>query len=135
MANTITTQTLIDGERDLVVAVTLTADGTGDESATNLIDISTYKANSDGVAPADVYINKVYFSTINNWITLLWDATANRPFFIGHLYSSYEHDYTKFGGLRNPRTTGWTGDILITTAGLAAGQVATFVLDMSKRYS
>ena len=49
MANTITTQTIVDGERNLVTKTTILGDGSGEETATLLIDASTFSGAPDTV--------------------------------------------------------------------------------------
>ena len=46
---------------------------------------------------------------------------------------SGHHDYTSFGGLTNPASSGVTGDIMFTTVGHANTETYNIILDMTKQ--
>ena len=73
MANTVETQTLIDGSRNFVVKVHLESDGaTGDLVGTNIVDASTLTPPSTNIKLMKVQSNLVGFTA-----EIVWDATAN----------------------------------------------------------
>lgn len=114
MANTITKQTLNDGERNLVVKVTIAGEGSGsDEASTVLIDSSTFSG-----APTNLRLDRIEANLIGFSATLEWDADANVDMIHIPADEPFREDYRAFGGLQNAGGTGVTGDINITTTGL-----------------
>lgn len=128
MVNTVTNQILNDGERNLIVKVQISGDGSGEESARLLIDVSTF-AN----APGEVKIRRITGDLVGFSAQLLWDADIDVK--IVDLNSTGEIDlnYTRFGGLINDAGSGKTGDIMLTTSGLGSGDEGTIILEMWKR--
>ena len=127
MANTITSQTLLDGPRNLVVKVKITGDGSGEESDTDLVDISDFTG-----PPGEVSIEKIKSSLVGFSTKLSWNATTNvdaldLPVGENHM------DFTPYGGLTNNAGTGVNGDILFSTVGLGAADDGTIVLEMRKK--
>ena len=124
MANTISTQVLVDGLKNLVLKVNIVGDGSGDESGTLLIDASAY--NADQLTLMHLH------GLLNNFTAdLLWDATADVR--ILHV-PDYDVDknFKHFGGLTNNAGAGKTGDILLSTTGLGNGEVGTLILELQK---
>jgi hypothetical protein len=124
MADAVTTTTIIDGPRNLVVKLTNLSDGTG-ESAVNKIDVSTYSGS-----PGTVRINKIHYAVVGMVATLLWDATTDVR--IVDLAGNGTFDFSKFGGIPNTKASGYTGDIFLTTTGHSSGDSYTIVLEMVK---
>lgn len=126
MVNTVTKQTILDGETQLIVKMHITGDGSGDETATNLIDVSTYAG-----APTEVKIYNIDAAFSGFSVNMLWDATANVD--IINLPEGEDiFDFERFGGLLNNSGTGKTGDIVFTTSGLGSGDEGTIILHMRK---
>lgn len=125
MANTIQTQVMSDGPRNLVLNIYISGDGSGDESATLLVDASSYGASS--LSLESFWANFSGFTA-----DLLWDATANVPFL--HL-ADYDVNYAphKANGIPNNAGAGKTGDILITTVGLGSGDKGSLILTLKKK--
>ena len=135
MANTITKQTLSDGDRNLVVKITIEGDGTGDETDVELIDISTYTSSSTDKPIDNVSVNRISGNLTGFSIKLSWDATSN-VMLASFDTSEFDSDYfSDFGGLVNPKASGYTGDILFTTTGLGAGDNGFLILEMVKKYA
>lgn len=127
MANTISKQTLHDGERNLVVKVTISGDSSGDESSTSIVDVSTF----DG-APSEVKITKIWASFGGFAATLEWNADTNVDIITIAGDAEFNKDFKEIGGLINNAGTGVNGDILMTTLGLAS-EDGTIILWMRKR--
>lgn len=114
MANVVTNQVLQDGARNLVILLTGVLD-TSNESAVAKIDVSAL----DPVA-REVVIDKIDYSISGALKVLLaWDATS--PVTFAALSGQGELCTDVFGGLKNDAGTGKTGDVLLSTAGWAAG--------------
>lgn len=126
MANTINVETELDGERNLVLQIGITGDGTGDETNTALVDISAF--NADEASLVAVTGDLTGFSA-----TLEWDATANeiaQQVPEGHSFV----DYGFTGGNINRAGAGKTGDIDISTVGLGLGDKGSIRLELRKKY-
>lgn len=124
MADAVSSQTLIDGDKNVVMKFTNLSDGTG-ESAVLKVDVSGLKG-----APTRVKINKVHYSVAGMVATLLWDADTDVR--IMDLQGDGTFDACQFGGLYNNGGAGVTGDILLTTAGHTANDSYSIILEMQK---
>lgn len=127
MANTIETQTIVDGSSNLVVKIHIDGDGTGDEAVTVLIDASTYSPAFTNSRLMHIHSNLVGFSA-----ELIWDATTNVHAWICPDYDQ-DQDFTHVGGIPNNTGAGRTGDVLITTTGLGAGDTGHIMLWFKKK--
>jgi len=128
MANTLEVQTLNDGPRNLVLKVHVDGDGTGDYAAQSIVDISSYNG-----APTHMRINRVIGSLSGFTAELIWDATTDKHCLNVPDYE-FEGCFAHFGGLTNNAGAGKTGDLLLTTTGLGAGDTGHLVIEMVKHY-
>jgi len=126
MANTITKTTVMDGSRVLVVNIHIDGDGTGDETNTVLIDASSY-------APAFAHSSIISVKAALNGFNceLDWDATANTAALAIPDYIS-DQCFKDIGGLPNSSGAGKTGDLLLSTTGLGAGDHGSIIIRMNK---
>lgn len=124
MADAVSSQTIIDGTRNVVMKFTNSSDGTG-EAGVVKVDVSALSG-----APSDVKITRIHYSVSGMIARLLWDATADVT--IVDLQGDGCFDFTCFGGLTNNAGAGKTGDILLTTVGHTAADSYTIVLEMAK---
>ena len=127
MANTITTQKIIDGERNVVTKTTILGDGSGEETATQLLDVSTFSG-----APGTVKIIRIQAYLTGFSASLLWDATTDVTIIELPADDDINQDFKVFGGLINNSGTGKTGDIMFTTVGLGSADTGTIVIEMQK---
>lgn len=127
MANTIAKQTLVDGEVNLVVKVSVTGDGSGEETGTTLIDVSSYSG-----APSRVKMLEIQGALRGFAVTLEWNATANLDFFTIPAEIEINENFQRFGGIINNGAAGVDGDINISTTGLGAADEGSFILHMRK---
>lgn len=125
MADAVTSQTLVDGERNVVMKFTNVSDGTG-EAAVLKVDVSTLAG-----APTSVKITKVEYDIQGMSVNLLWDATSDvSALILGSGQGCM--DFRDVGGLSNNAGTGVTGDLLLTTVGHTLGDTYSIVLRMKK---
>lgn len=124
MADAVSSQTLVDGSRNVVMKFTNTSDGTG-ESAVTKVDVSALSG-----APSRVTIDKIHYSVAGMVVRLLWDATADVT--ILDLQGDGCFDASAFGGLTNNAGAGVTGDIQLTTVGHTSGDSYSLILEMRK---
>ena len=134
MADAVTSQTILDGERLFIGKFTNISDGTGESGAVK-IDVSALNPNSFGLACNGVKINKIWAQTIGMSIDILWDATTDLLCETVPENQFYLMDYSSFGGLPNNAGAGKTGDVLFTTVGAAAGDRYTIVIEGIKTYA
>ena len=134
MADAVTTQTIIDGERNCVMKFTNVSDGTG-ESAVAKVDVSALASNAAGVACSEVRIMRVSHAIVGMSVQMFLDATSNVLLMELAESSNGHMDFKDFGGLPNNAGSGKTGDILFTTKGHSSGDTYSIVLEMVKVYS
>lgn len=134
MANTITNSNIFKGTRQVVKYFTLSSDGTN-ETNTILYD-SDLDAPSGATDTLDSSILEIQaFANVASTarVYLSWDATT-KVVALGIPVTSgpWMTSFRKHGGLQNQGGAGKTGDILITTTGLASGDVITIVLTVRR---
>lgn len=133
MADAVTSQTILDGERLFIGKFTNISDG-GGESGVVKIDVSALNPNAAGQACNGVKINKIWAQTQGMAVDILWDATADVLCETIPENQFYLMDYSSFGGLPNNAGAGKTGDVLFSTVGAASGDRYTITLECIKTY-
>lgn len=130
MANTITTVKLQDNAKWAIIKYNLVSDGT-EEAASIVFNASDYSGG--GITSTALSIYKV-MATINGvgQAQLFFDASANLPAWALE-EGTTNLDFSDVGGIPNPTGSGKTGDVLITTLGLAAGDGVSIILKMKKK--
>lgn len=119
MADAVTTEYIYNGKKRKVLHLTNICDGTG-ESAVAKADISTLTFNR-GEVPTYSTVDMIDYNIQGfTSVRLLWDHTtddeiATLPAGQGCI------DWYAYGGKTDPRTSGDTGDIKLTTAGNTSG--------------
>ena len=134
MADAVTSQTIIDGERNCVMKFTNVSDGTG-ESAVAKVDVSALQANSAGSSCSEVRLMRVSHAVVGMSVQMFLDATDNVLLAELAESSNGHMDFKDFGGLPNNAGSGKTGDILFTTKGHSSGDTYSITLEMVKVYS
>ena len=134
MADAVTSQTIIDGERNCVMKFTNVSDGTG-ESAVAKVDVSALASNSAGTACSEVRIMRVSHAIVGMSVQLFFDASSNVLLAELAESSNGHMEFADFGGIPNNAGSGKTGDILFTTKGHSSGDTYSIVLEMVKVYS
>jgi hypothetical protein len=132
MADVFVEKVIDDGPRKLVKSFSYTHVDTG-QSAVMAVDVSGLSSLQDGSACTEVRINKIWFSTSNLELNILWDASTDVLAIV--LPTDYQgsFDFSSFGGLVNSASSP-TGDIRFTTVGHAANDDYTVVLECIKTY-
>ncbi len=110
MADTVTSQTIQDGQRKAVLKFTNASDGTG-ESAVKKVDVSALSTNAAGE------------SCTTNVLAIGLSEDSN-----GY------HDYSDFSGIPNNAGSGKTGDLDFTTVGHSSGDTYMIILELIKAY-
>jgi hypothetical protein len=138
MADSVTAAVLLDNNKQHVVHLTGISDGTG-EAAVVKIDKSAIGVASDGAEAASLDIEFVQWNIFGySYITLLWDHTTDDRAMVlagvGQLDFSKLHlmDRKHGGLLVDPRSSGGTGDLLLTTTGHDAGDAYDILIGVRK---
>jgi len=133
MADAVTSQTLFDGDKHVVMKFTNISDGTG-ESAVKKVDVSALESDINGNTCTSVAIEKIWWQCIGMKVRMFFDATSDKFIIeLGENQSGY-HDYSEFGGISNNAGSGKTGDIDFTTVGHSSADTYTIILKMRKTY-
>ena len=132
MADTVATQILFQGDKQVIMKFTDASDGTG-ETTVKKVDVATLTPYQGNACRA-VQIEKIYALTHGMQVRLLWEATANGTIMTIPQNVMQTMDFDQFGGLDNNTTTGKTGNILFTTLDASSGDCYTIILVMRKLY-
>lgn len=124
MADAVTSQTIRDGDRNVVMKFTNLSDGSG-ESDVLKVDVSALNGS-----PSTVRISHVQYDIAGMAVRIRWDADTDVDALV--LQGSGFLDFRPYGGIDNNAGTGVTGDIKFTTNGHTAGDSYTIVLGMEK---
>jgi hypothetical protein len=122
MADAVTSQVNFSGSVKYEAIFTNVSDGTG-EANVQKVDISGLVG-----APTAVKINKVRYSIFGMSVKIAFNHTT--PDTVLVLSGSGSMDFTSFGGIQDPKSTGGTGDIQFTTIGHAASDTYTIALEV-----
>ena len=132
MADAVTSQTIIDVEKKVVMKFTNVSDGSG-ESAVAKVDVSALATNTAGSACTGVAIEQIWWQCIGMKVNILWDASSDvLAMQLGENQSGH-HDYTIFGGITNNASSP-TGDVNFTTVGHSSADTYAIILYMRKEY-
>ncbi len=137
MADAVATRLIGESATHYVVHLTNISDGTG-ESAVAKVDKSTLKA-ADGAEPASLDIEKIKWNCDGMAVKILFDHTTDDLAMA--LSGNGEVDFSKApesagsvkGLLRDPRSAGDTGDILLTTVGHTSGDTYNITMWLRKQ--
>lgn len=126
MPNVVTSQTILDGDRNVVILLTGTLD-TSNESRVVKVDLSTLVPR-----PTRIRVDTIRHLVSNGLIVALdWDAST--PVRFAALTGWDEVEACKFGGLQDNSGAGRTGNIALTTLGWTSGVLAyQIILEMTK---
>lgn len=138
MADAVTARVIINTPHLYVIHLTNICDGTG-ESAVVKVDKSTL-VSQDGGEPGSLDLQQARWSIQGfSSVQLLWDHSTDDLACV--LCGSAYEDFTMLqndanlrnsAGLLDPRTTGGTGDLLLTTAGNVSGATYDITLWLRK---
>ena len=134
MADTVTSQTIQDGERVAIMKFTNVSDGTG-ESAVKKVDVSALANSSQGKACTAVKVAKIWGACRGMGVNIEFDASTN-VLITGLPSDSTGDEYYSdvFTGIPNNAGSGKTGDIDFTTVGHSSGDTYSIILELVKDY-
>ncbi len=134
MADAVTSQTILDGERLFIAKYTNISDGTG-ETGVVKVDVSTLNPNAFGYACNGVKINKIWSTTHGMEVRILFDAATDTFAWMIPQNTNYFMDFSSFGGIPSNAGAGVTGDVLFSTSDASSGDMYTIVLECIKTYA
>ena len=134
MADNVTSQTILDGERLFIAKYTNISDGTG-EVAVNKVIVANLAPNAFNLACNGVKINKIWMAVHGLEVRILWDATTDLLAWQATSNGPYLMDFSSFGGISNNSGAGRTGNIAFTTHAPTVGGSYTIVLECIKTYA
>lgn len=129
MANTVTQRTLFgdSSTKRVIREVIIESDGS-EETDLVVYDNSAFIANtSAGV------VEKIEAFGSSCTVKLEWDQTTDSPIAAFDPSSGVSLDFRPVGGIKNPGATGATGDVVLTTLGLAAENAVTIKLHLRQK--
>ena len=136
MADIVTSTTIEEGPRNLVMKFTGYSDGTGE---TGVVKVNATSAHGVVIAGQtyfpllNIKVRRITYDVQAEVVRVQWVATTNADLAILSGFSTM--DFEEFGGVPCPGVTalpGATGSIAFTTAGQSAGASYTIVLQMTK---
>ena len=133
MADTVTSQTIQDGERVAILKFTNESDGTG-EASVKKGDVSALASNNAGSACTSVSIARIYWATRGMGVDIEFDASTNVLAIPLPADSTGDEYYDLFTGIPNNAGSGVTGDIDFTTVGHSNGDAYSIILVLTKNY-
>lgn len=136
MADLVSTQILVDGQRNCVMEFTNVSDGTGEDDVVKVNPALLSPGSLYNIPPVQVAIKRIKFSTKGMGVLIEWDGTNELPIFLIAPDKTDEVEFAKhFGGLVSPPgLIAGTGKILFTTIDAGATSSYTIVLEMRKKY-
>lgn len=127
MADTTSSYTLLSGPRQYVLLYNLVSDGT--DRTTTLIDKSGL-VTPRGAEPDKLVINSVKWAAQGfTALKLYFDHTADDLALVLPGNFSGKLCLKDYGGLKDPASSGGTGDLILVTTGATAGDSFTLVVE------
>ena len=137
MADAVTSQTIVDTEKRVVMKFTNLSDGSG-ESAVKKVDVSALTSHPDGTACSNITIDQIWYDIGGMRLTIYFAASTNVAALVlggsaaagnvqGHM------DFRSFGGIKNNASSP-DGDLDFTTSGHTNLDHYTVILEMRKQY-
>ena len=134
MADTVTSQTIQDGEKTAILKFTNESDGTG-EASVKKVDVSALSKDSRGRSCSSVSISRIYWACRGMGVDIEFDASTNVLAIPLPADSTGDEYYDLFSGIPNNAGSGVTGDIDFTTVAHSSGDAYSIILVLNKNYS
>ena len=135
MADTVLNTTVFDGAKKLITHYNVVSDNSG--GTTKIVDVSELAKSPAGKSCLTVRLNKVSCNVSvtapADALRMDWDNSGTNIVFQS-LNGEMAYDYSDFGGLKNTKASGYSGDVNITLPACTAGDSATVVCEWIKVY-
>lgn len=128
MANTVTQTTLVGSgsDKNIVRRINIISDGS-EETNTVVFACASFGANT-----AKGRIDQLECIGSDAVCRLSWDQTTDSVAVSVNPAADNYIDFRPYGGLKNPNGSGATGDLLLNTANLDAGDEVTLVIHINQ---
>lgn len=128
MADSVQVDTINDGSKRKTIQILNFSDGTGET------DVVKLDASAD--ADADYYSIQEIQYDIGGFtgVIIKFDATTDDEGVLLPTGTGYKN-FSSMGGKPDPKSTGWTGDILVSTVGAAADATYDIMIHVKKKKS
>ncbi len=135
MVNTVTNTRSVIGKKRVVQYVAVDSDGT-EETDLVIYDSSAVATALGLTDPLNSRIRSIMVSgnAVAGICKLEWDASTDVLAYSFFGTQTQHQDFMKFGGLKNTAGTGITGDITLTTTGLASGDSLIIIIEVDPEY-
>ncbi len=124
MADNVSARALLDTATRHILHLTNVSDGTG--------EAAVIKADASALAALTFKIRAIYYSTVGMGFKLLFDATTDDLAFEIGADAAGQIEFPIDGRIGDPKSAGFTGDMLLTTVGHISGDSYSIVLDLDK---
>lgn len=127
MADAVTSTLVQDGVRLAVFRLTNISDGTGEDAVTK-VDVSTLDP-----APTHLAIEEIWSSVAGMEVRLFFDADVDDHAWT--VAAGNDHfDFRKNGPIIDPRSTGSTGNVKLSTVNASPGDSYSILIQFQKRF-
>ena len=128
MTNTVTQRTLLGAgsDKNIVRLIHIISDGS-EEADLVVYDNSAFVANT-----AKGKLERVIVGGDAAIIRLEWDQTADSPAIAVSADNGIDWDFREFGGISNPGAAGATGDLVLTTLDMDAGDEVSIIIHINQ---
>lgn len=128
MANTVTQRTLVGSgsDKNIYRHIHIVSDGS-EETDLVIYDNSAFIADVSKGS-----LQQVWVSGDAAVLRLEWDQTTDSPAFAMLAGTPSHVDFRHFGGIHNPNGTGATGDLVLTTNDLDAGDEVSLIVHITQ---
>lgn len=133
MSNTVTLKNLVIGNHKVISYITIFGVGGAQETNTVIYDSSVIATALGIVDPltSTLLSIRVSSNSVAGLCKLNWDATTPvLAWAIPLAGNEGTYKFYHFGGIKNQGATGITGDITLTTTGIAAGESISIILEV-----
>jgi len=124
MPDAVTTKVLYQDDRYYIASFTNVSDGTGENDVVK-VDVSGLTNSTKTVS-----IEEIWYNTSGMAVKIHFDATTDDVMLV--LQGDGHFKFDDFGGVKDPKTAGYTGDVMFTTVGHTAGDTYSIVLKCRK---
>ncbi len=126
MANVVAISEINNGPRNYSFTVNIVGDGSNQLTHEPLLD-----AGLLGIDTVSIWRVTGHASGFD--MILEWGGTTNAVAMEIPDGIELDYDFSRIGGLKNPRVANYSGDLCLTTVGMAAGEEAFLLLECKKK--
>ena len=126
MTNLVAIREVENGARNLVLQLDIQGDGVTEITDLDLVEVAGYGCE-------EVRLNGIKGQIAGFTLKLEWGGTTKAPLFQIDGDNYVDIDWDKTGGLTNPKVPNYTGDVVLNSSGLVAGEVGSLQFHFIKK--